>query len=68
MFQRWWSGFLSLFLGLKCDRCGRRGASLTIEAERTHREEQDGGRVRVSEYRVRSAAALCPKCRRDRRG
>lgn len=61
--RRLWSRLVATFLGLKCDRCGRRGANLVLDAERTSREEQDGGRIIVREFKVRSCKALCPRCR-----
>ncbi len=52
-----------MFFGLKCDRCGVRGASLTVVAVRTFREERDGGRECVSKYAVKSCGAYCSYCR-----
>lgn len=54
---------MATFLGLKCDHCCRRGANLVLDAERTSREEQDGGRIVVREFKVRSCKALCSRCR-----
>ena len=62
-FKRLWSRLCATFLGLVCDRCGRRGASLVIDAERTSREELDGGRMVVREFKVKSCRCLCPRCR-----
>lgn len=61
--KRIWSRLLATFAGLQCDRCGKRGASLVIDAVRTSREESDGGRVRRSTFTVRSCSALCQRCR-----
>ncbi len=63
MFSRLWSRLMATFLGLKCDRCGRRGAALTIDADRTKREERDGGREVFSTFAVRGCSALCQRCR-----
>ena len=63
MLKRLWSRLVATVLGLKCDRCGKRGASLTIDADRTRREERDGGRVVFSTFAVRGCSALCPRCR-----
>lgn len=64
MFRRFLSRLLATFFGLACDRCGCRGAALTLDAARTSRTELDGGRVRLSTFAVRSCSALCPRCRR----
>ena len=66
MFRRLLSRLAATFLGLKCDRCGRRGASLTIDAEPISRGEQDGGRIVVRHFQVNGSGALCPQCRRAR--
>ncbi len=63
MFRRLLSRLAATFFGLKCDRCGVRGASLTVVAVRTFREERDGGRECVSKYAVKSCGAYCSYCR-----
>ncbi len=66
VFRRLLSRLTATLFGLRCDRCGKRGASLTIDADRTARTESDGGRIVHSTFAVRSASALCPRCRRAR--
>lgn len=63
MLRRILSRLAATFFGLRCDKCGRRGAALTIDADRTSRTESDGGRVRVSTFAVRKCSCLCPRCR-----
>jgi hypothetical protein len=63
MFRRLLSRLTATLFGLTCDVCGRRGASLTIEAIPTAREERDDGRVILRTFAVRSARSLCPHCR-----